>query len=131
MSRTIKTKKSLCPVLGSIKKSPCPVPRNTGPVLPINNEQSLNNSIRTTVRNLHVNLCENILFINALIGCDTTFSLYGLGKGSSLKAFRESAYFGEQAYVFSKAYDCSKFTPESIVSAGEKNISLPVQRKID
>ena len=31
----------MCPVLGSIKKSLCPVPRNTGPVLPINNEQSL------------------------------------------------------------------------------------------
>ena len=41
MSHTIKTQKSLCPVLGSIKKSPCPVPQNTGPVLPINNEQSL------------------------------------------------------------------------------------------
>ena len=26
----------------------------------------------------------------------------------------------EQAYVFSKVYDCSKFIPESIVSAGEK-----------
>ena len=41
MSRTIKHKKSLCPVLGSIKKGPCPVPQNTGPILPINNEQSL------------------------------------------------------------------------------------------
>ena len=49
----------------------------------------INISIRTAVRNLGVNLCENILFIHALIGCDTTFSLYGLRKGLSLKAFRE------------------------------------------
>ena len=41
MSRTIKHKKSLCPVLGSIKKTPCPVPQNASPVVPINNEQSL------------------------------------------------------------------------------------------
>ena len=31
----------MCPVLGSIKKSPCPVPQNTGPVLPINNPLTL------------------------------------------------------------------------------------------
>ena len=83
-------------------------------------KKSINISIRTAVRNLGVDLWENILFIHALIGCDTTFSLYGLGIGSSLKAFREIAYFREQAYVFRKADDCSKFTPESIVSAGGK-----------
>ena len=41
MSRTIKTQKIFVSRTGSIKKSHCPVPRNTGPVLPINNEQSL------------------------------------------------------------------------------------------
>ena len=36
---------------------------------------------------------QNILFVYALLGCDKTSSLYGLGKGSSLKAYREGAYF--------------------------------------
>ena len=38
------------------------------------------------------------------------------------KAFRESTYFREQVFVFSKADDCTEFTTESIVSAGEKAV---------
>ena len=76
---------------------------------------------------------QNILFIYALLGCDKTSGLHGLGKGSSLKAFRESAYVGEQAYLFSKAYDCSEFTPGRIDSVCLRTSigGLPIQRKID
>ena len=44
-------------------------------------KKSTNISTLTAVRNLGVNLCENILSIHALLGCDTTSILYGLGKG--------------------------------------------------
>ncbi len=45
-------------------------------------------------------ICNHILFIHALLGCDTTSRLYGIGKGSSLKKFTASHQFREQAKVF-------------------------------
>ena len=33
-------------------------------------------------------LCKNILFSHALLGCDTTSRLFGIGKGSILKKFK-------------------------------------------
>ena len=47
-------------------------------------------------------LCENILFIHALLGCDTISSVFGIGQGASLKASNQSRYFREQAHVFAK-----------------------------
>ena len=40
-------------------------------------------SIHSAVRKLGMELCENILFIHALLGCDTTSSVFGIGKGAS------------------------------------------------
>ena len=73
-------------------------------------------SVFTAVRNLDVNLCKTSY---ALLGCDKTSSLYSLGKGSSLKE-RLHTFENRFINVFSKPYDCSEFTPESIVSSGEK-----------
>ena len=46
-------------------------------------------------------VCESILFIHAILGCDTTSSLYRIGKGLSLKAFMRKEQFKQQAITFS------------------------------
>ena len=45
-------------------------------------------------------ICNNILFIHAILGCDTTSHLYGIGKSTSLKKFKPSKHFQQQAKVF-------------------------------
>ena len=47
-------------------------------------------------------MCRNILFLHAILGCDTTSKVYGLGKGIALKAFEKSGIFRQAAYVFLK-----------------------------
>ena len=42
-------------------------------------------------------ICQHILFLHAVLRCDTTFRLHGIGKGASLKKFQTSNTFGEQA----------------------------------
>ena len=65
-------------------------------------------------------LCENILFIHTLLGCDTISSVLGTGKGTSLKVYNQSGYFREQAHVFSKSSVIIETISEQITSAGEK-----------
>ena len=48
-------------------------------------------------------VCNNIFFIHAILGCDTTSRLHGVGKGTSLKKFCASHHFRNQAKVFSNA----------------------------
>ena len=77
-------------------------------------------SIHSAVRKLGIKLCENILFIHALLGCDTIFSVLGIGKGASLTAYNQSRYFREQAHVFAKSAVIMETISEQITSAGEK-----------
>ena len=77
-------------------------------------------SIHTAVRKLGMELCENILFIHALLGCDTISSALGIGKGSSLKAYNQSRYFREQAHLFTKSGVIIETISEQITSACEK-----------
>ena len=65
-------------------------------------------------------LCENIIFIHALLGFDTISSVFGIGKGSSLKAYNQSRYFREQAHVSAKSGVIIETVSEQITSAGEK-----------
>ena len=65
-------------------------------------------------------LCENILFIHAQLGCDTISSVLEIGKGASLKAYNESRYFREQAHVFAKSGVIIETISEQITSASEK-----------
>ena len=60
---------------------------------------------------LGADICNNILFIHAILGCDTTSRLYGLGKGLSLKRFTSSPLFRDKAEQF-----CKK---DATVDAGE------------
>ena len=62
------------------------------------------NSTKQCVWNMKVrkeklgqDVCNNIFFTHAILGCDTTSHLQGIGKGTSLKKFCESHLFRNQA----------------------------------
>ena len=71
--------------------------------------------IKVTQSELGAHICNNILFIHARLGCDTTSRLYGLGKGFSLKRFTSSALFRDKAEQFCK----KEATVDVIIDAGE------------
>ena len=64
-------------------------------------------------------ICDNLLFIHAILGCDTTSRLFGLGKGLAVKKMKNDALFYEQAKVFNQTQQMAR---EDIIAAGEKAI---------
>ena len=58
----------------------------------------------------------NILFLHALLGCDTTSRLFGIGKAAILKKFKTNTVLQQSAKVF----DDESAAPEEIAVAGEK-----------
>ena len=73
-------------------------------------------NIRLTKSILGKHVCENILFGHALLGCDTTSRVFGIGKGVALKQLINSEYFNIQAEVFSRR----SVSAEEVAAAGEK-----------
>lgn len=71
--------------------------------------------VKTVKHQLGPSLCNHILFIHAIAGCDTTSRLYGIGKGTPLKKFTTSSDFRKQAEVF----DTHQASPADIILAGE------------
>ena len=71
--------------------------------------------IKVTQSELGADICNNILFIHAILGCGTTSRLYGLGKGLSLKRFTSSALFRDKAEQFCK----KDATVDDVIDAGE------------
>ena len=69
--------------------------------------------------------CNNIIFfIHAILGCDTTSRLHGIGKETSLKKFCESHHFRNQAKVFNNTSASKK----EVIEAGEKTlVCMPLQ----
>ena len=66
-------------------------------------------------------ICNNILFIHAILGCDDiTSRLYGTGKGTSLSKFKASSLFHEQAKVFNS----DSASTHNVIDAGEKALVL-------
>ena len=59
-------------------------------------------------------ISKNILFLHAVVGCETTSRLYEIEKGSSLRKFKTSNHFREQAKVF----DEESASQEVICAAG-------------
>ena len=57
-------------------------------------------NIKATKQILGPDICYHILLMHALLGCDTTSCLNGIGKGASLKRFKARRTFHEQAKVF-------------------------------
>lgn len=76
-------------------------------------------NIQTTRAALGNAVCENILFIHAILGCDTTSRLHGLGKSLSLTRIKNDVFY-KQAQVFMKP----EMTAESIIAAGEIAVVL-------
>ena len=66
---------------------------------------------------LGIDVCNIIIFIYAILGCDTTSHLYGLGKGLALKKFKSNVLFCQQPEVFNNSWPVVK---NDIVVAGEK-----------
>ena len=60
-------------------------------------------------------VCQHILFLHALSGCDMTSRLFGIGKAAVLKKFKTNATLQQAA----KVLDSFSATPEVIESAGE------------
>ena len=60
-------------------------------------------------------LCKHIPFLHAFLGCDTTSRLFGIGKGSIIKKFRENKSLQQAAIVF----DNPNATQAQIDHAGE------------
>ena len=60
------------------------------------------------------NLCKYILFAYAIGGCDTTSSLFGIGKSLPLKCLKDSSAFKENAHIFMLSSN-----HEQIIAAGE------------
>ena len=73
-------------------------------------------NIRATKEKLSQRICNNILFIHAILGCDTISRLYGIGKGTSLRKFRANSLFHEQAKVFHS----DSASTHDVIDAGEK-----------
>ena len=63
-------------------------------------------------------VCNNVLFVHAILGCDTTSHIYGLGKGVALKLMLNNKVFQEQAEVFRDPNS----TAADIIAAGENAI---------
>ena len=62
--------------------------------------------------------CAYILFVHAILGCDTTSGIHGIGKGSALKKIMKDAQSQEQAEVFHN----KDSTKSDIIVAGEKSL---------
>ena len=83
-------------------------------------------NIKATKEKLGQDICSNILFIHAFLGCDTTSRLYGIGKGTSLSKFKASSMFREQAKVFNS----DSASTHDVVDAGEKALVLVYNGKL-
>lgn len=71
--------------------------------------------IKLTKEALGAHVCQNILFVHALLGCDTTSRVFGIGKGVALKQLKNNAIFCVHAEVLNKR----GATAEEIAMAGE------------
>lgn len=70
-------------------------------------------NIQYTKSKLGESICNNILFIHAVLGCNSTSRIYGLGKGMALRIFEQSEELRKSAAVF-----CRKdATKEDVVDA--------------
>lgn len=74
--------------------------------------------IKQTKELLGPKVCDNLLFIHAILGCDSTSRLFGIGKGMALKKVKNDTSFLEQAKVFSQSQE--NVGKGIIIAAGEK-----------
>ena len=65
-------------------------------------------------------ICKHILFIHAMLGCDSTSRVFGLGKGVLLKKIRSNLHLQQYANVFSSRQS----TNEDVKKAGEQTMVI-------
>ena len=82
----------------------------------------------SSIRNkLGENICGNIIFVHAFLGCGTTSRLFGIGKAAGLKLVKEKETFREQAEVF-RSVNSSK---DQVIAAGEKAMTIVQKGKLN
>ena len=69
----------------------------------------------------------NIIFVHAVLGCDTTSRVHGIAKGAALAKIRTDMQFRDQASVF-KRPDAKK---DEVIAAGEKSLLCLYQPRSD
>lgn len=74
--------------------------------------------IKNALVSLGDHVCSNILFVHAILGCDTTSHLFGIGKGVALKKVMNSEHFRSQAEVFGRRGS----TKQQVEEAGMKSV---------
>ena len=57
--------------------------------------------MRKVKEQLGDDVCHDLLFLHAILGCDTTSCIHGIGKAATLKKYANSLHFRKQAKVFS------------------------------
>ena len=72
-------------------------------------------------------VCQNILFAHAVGGCDTTSSLFTIGKSLPLRKVQKSQVFQECAQIFTT----TRSSREEIIAAGEKALVVLYGGKTD
>ena len=72
-------------------------------------------------------ICDTILHIHALLGCDTTSILYSIGKGVALHKFKRENSFRCLSQIFGSPSSMK----EEIIAAGEKSLLLVYSEKRD
>ena len=81
-------------------------------------------SIRNT---LGENICGNILFVHAFLGCDTTSRRFAIGKAAGLKLIKDNETFREQAEVFRSVVS----SKDQVIAAGEKAMTIIQKGKLN
>ena len=74
--------------------------------------------IKKTKFALGRDVTSNILFVHAILGCDTTSRIYCIGNGVALKKAKTEVQFCKLASVFDRA-DAAR---DEIIRAGEKAV---------
>lgn len=74
--------------------------------------------IKNTKSAFGLDICSRLLFIHAILGCDTISQPFGIGKGAALKLTIKTSYFSELADEFGK----QDLFREYIRKLGEKEL---------
>jgi len=77
-------------------------------------------NIKATKKMIGTDICKHILFLHAVLGCDTTSRLHGIGKGASLKKFKANNTFREQESQL------TPWTPSGISGTGTRWLGAPL-----
>jgi hypothetical protein len=73
-------------------------------------------NIKATRSRLGDNIFNNILFIHAILGCDTISRVFSIGKSVALTKIRKELHFLEQGEVFMRGTS----SKEEVIKAGEQ-----------